>query len=199
MRFITLLCSLHVATSSDCALIEAINAWGAQVESGLRATQPPGVFTALSQRLERLRGFCGRSYPPVVQSLPVFYPFGGMDLLTAAGCFPHAPQYVLLADFPTGSAACFSEPVCAKLANESALSFFQHWANLRFSRQSTNAMRRAFARLGVLPGLVLSVRGHGRAWRMGIRGAQLGPRMHPPRDSITTTSTCHRGRLRRYV
>jgi len=87
-----------------------------------------------------------------------------MDLLTAYGCLPTAPEYVLLADFPTGDIGCFTSSACRRRATESASMFFQHWANLGFSRQSTNAMRRYFSpevegfRVGVLPAMLLCLK-----------------------------------------
>ena len=84
--------------------------------------------------------------------------FSGSDLLTARALFPHAPSYNLVADFPTGDPRCFLDAACAARANESASAFFKHWANLRFARQSTNLMRRAFATSGQLPALLLSLR-----------------------------------------
>lgn len=82
-------------------------------------------------------------------------------------------MYNLVADFPTGTPACFTDALCASKANESAFAFFQHWSNLRFARQSTNLMHSAFghvdhdaptkATAGQLGALLLSLQLMGQA------------------------------------
>ena len=122
----------------------AMNAWADAVAAHLEATVPLLLGT-LRARLDALGAFSLSTYPRRVQSLPVLYMFSGADLLTASAFFPHAPSYHLVADFPTGSPACFLDAACAARANESAAAFFKHWSNLKFARQSTSLMRRAFA------------------------------------------------------
>jgi len=78
-------------------------------------------------------------------------------LITAQALFPEAPDYHLVADFPVGHPSCFVDAACTSQANESATAFFRHWANLRYARQSTNLMRRAFERVGQLPALLVSL------------------------------------------
>jgi hypothetical protein len=140
-------------------LVYGMNRWAEAAAAHLEATSPLAVST-LRERLGSLGAFSKATFPQPIQSLPVLYMFSGSDLLTAYALFPHAPSYNLVADFPTGSPECFVDAACASRANESALAFFKHWANLRFARQSTNLMRRAFAvsESGQLPGLLLSLR-----------------------------------------
>jgi len=90
--------------------------------------------------------------------LPVLYLFSGGDFLTARAFFPTAPEYHLMADFPSGHPACFVDPACMAQANETTTAFFHHWASLKFTRQSTSVMRRAFATSGQLPALLVSLR-----------------------------------------
>jgi len=94
---------------------------------------------------------------PCPRRLPVLYLFSGADFLTARAFFPTAPEYHLVADFPPGHPACFVDPACTAQANETTTAFFRHWATLRFTRQSTNLMRRAFATSGQLPALLVSL------------------------------------------
>ena len=138
-------------------VVEAMNTWSAAAVAHLEMSTP-NLLEALRSRLHALGSFSHAVYPQVVHSLPVLYMFSGSDLLTAHALFPHAPSYHLVADFPTGTPACFVDAACAAKANESASAFFKHWANLRFARQSTNLMRRAFVSSGQLPALLLSLR-----------------------------------------
>lgn len=132
-----------VDTPATAIELAAMNAWADAALAHLEATVP-SLLDTLRERLQALGAFSHRVFPRVVQSLPVLYMFCGADLLTAHALFPHAPEYVLVADFPTGHPSCFTDATCASRANESASAFFKHWANLRFARQSTNLMRRAF-------------------------------------------------------
>ena len=138
-------------------VVDAMNAWSAAAVAHLESSSP-SLLEALRERLQALGSFSQQTFPQVVHSLPVLYMFSGSDLLTAHALFPHAPSYHLVADFPTGDPSCFLDAACASKANESASAFFKHWANLRFARQSTNLMRRAFATSGQLPALLLSLR-----------------------------------------
>ena len=134
-----------------------MNGWSQLAVASLESSQPSLVET-LRQRLGTLSRWSRDMFPQMVHSLPVLYPFSGADLLTAHAMFPNAPSYTLIADFPTGDPSCFLDAACAAKANASATAFFSHWSNLRFARQSTNLMRRAFATSGQLPALLLSLR-----------------------------------------
>ena len=153
--------SIDVATATQ---LDAMNAWARAAVAHLEATSPD-LLTTLRDRLDQLGSFSRRVFPRAIHTLPVLYMFSGSDLLTAHALFPNAPEYNLVADFPTGHPACFATPLCASRANESASAFFKHWSNLRFARQSTNLMRRAFginehgarATAGQLGALLLSL------------------------------------------
>jgi len=129
-----------------------MNAWAEQATAGLSNLE------ALHDRTAALHTFSASIFPRVVQQLPVLYMFSGADLLTAHALFPSSPEYHLVADFPVGHPSCFLDAACISQANESAIAFFQHWAKLKYARQSTNLMRRAFDRVGHLPVLLVSLR-----------------------------------------
>ena len=176
--------------SAPCELIEEMNKWAASSAKSLTAAFPAAV-AALHGRVATLNSFCAGVFPQVVHSLPVLYLFSGMDLLTAHGCFPHAPQYALLADFGTGDPECFASPSCLLRANESAFTFFQHWANLGFSRQSTNVMRRTFAsKVGVLPALLLCLRLIGET----ASSVRIGEVRLPPNSTNAEVAIGRKGR-----
>jgi hypothetical protein len=99
------------ASPSSAPLLEgmrsfAAEAWASQQASGHR--QRP-VADGVRRRLASLRNFSAARLPEAVRArrLPVFYPFCGADLLTAAGLFPGAPRYVLVSAMPVGDPACF--------------------------------------------------------------------------------------------
>lgn len=144
-------------TAASFALVDGMNAWAARAVADLEASSP-SLTRRLRERLEEVGRFSRASLPLVTHALPVLYLFSGSDLLTAAALFPTAPDYTLVADLPHGEPACFLEPACMARANASSHAFFAHWEGLRFARQSSNSMRRAFARTGVLPALLLSLR-----------------------------------------
>ena len=144
--------------------VDAMNAWARAAGANLEPTSP-SVLRMLHDRLEKLGSFSHRVFPRVIHALPVLYMFSGSDLLTAHALFPNAPEYNLVADVPTGHPSCFTSPLCASRANDSASAFFKHWSNLRFARQSTTLMRKAFgtnedgafASAGQLGALLLSL------------------------------------------
>ena len=136
--------------------LAALNAWAAQAAAELEADTK---VEALHERISALSDFSAHVFPRVVHALPVLYMFSGSDLLTAMALFPMAPEYHLVADFAPGHPACFIDPACIAQANETTTAFFRHWASLKFARQSTNLMRRAFATsTGQLPALLVSLR-----------------------------------------
>lgn len=53
-------------------------------------------------RVQRMERWAGSEITPVVGSAPVFYPFGGPDLLHAAALFPESSTYVLIGLEPPG-------------------------------------------------------------------------------------------------
>ena len=81
---------------------------------------------ALHNRTEAMGRFTQHVYPPAVHTLPVLYPFAGVDLLTAHALFPHAPEYSLLADLPLGNLSCVAHRACRKQAVRAAIDFFTH-------------------------------------------------------------------------
>ena len=104
-----------VTSETPSHLVQSMNAWAGANAAALRVAAPAAV-TALENRMDMLGKFCGSNFPRLAHSLPVLYLFSGMDLLTAHGCFPRAPRYILLADFPTGHTACFGSPTCLRRA-----------------------------------------------------------------------------------
>lgn len=135
--------------------VNAMNAWAAQAAAALTAD---ARTDALHERMSALGAFGMNTFPRVVHALPVLYMFSGSDLLTAMALFPTAPEYHLVADFAPGHPACFLDAACIAQANETTTAFFRHWASLRYARQSTNLMRRAFATAtGQLPALLVSL------------------------------------------
>ena len=132
-----------------------MNAWAAQAANELE--RGTASVEALRERVAALSEFSSGAFPAMTRGLPVLYMFSGTDLITAQALFPEAPDYHLVADFPVGHPSCFVDAACTSQANESATAFFRHWANLRYARQSTNLMRRAFERVGQLPALLVSL------------------------------------------
>ena len=134
----------------------AMNEWATLTARQIE-TEGASDGNALRERIDVLSNFSSSVLPKMIRQLPVLYLFSGMDLITAHALFPAAPAYHLSADLPAGHPSCFVDVRCLSQANASALAFFQHWSNLRYTRQSTNLMRRAFERVGVLPALILSL------------------------------------------
>ena len=85
--------------------------------------------------------------------LPVIYPFSGADLVTAAGLFPDAPAYMLIAEFKPGQRRSLYEAA----AQESALKWLGHVHARNFEFSVTREMRSFFDDVGVLPTLLLVV------------------------------------------
>ena len=135
--------------------LQAMNTWAEIVATQLETSSS---IASLRERITALSDFSTSNFPRTTHGLPVLYMFSGTDLITAHALFPNAPEYHLVADFPVGHPSCFLDAACTSQANESATAFFKHWANLRFARQSTNLMRRAFERVGQLPALLVSLR-----------------------------------------
>ena len=78
-----------ITTSASHLAVEAMNAWSSAAVAHLQLSSP-SLLEALRERLGVLGHFSRATFPQVVHSLPVLYPFSGSDLLTAYALFPHA-------------------------------------------------------------------------------------------------------------
>ena len=145
---------------SDAAMEAAMRAWMASPELDIAARFPDDA-KVLADRLAAQRAWGEGSLPATAhgRTLPVFYAFSGMDLLTAAGFFPDSPDYTLLAEFSVGDEFCFTRPDCVEQATASAVGWFRHVAERHFRTTNTKTMLELFAPpVGVLPALLLSLR-----------------------------------------
>jgi LPS sulfotransferase NodH len=111
-----------------------------------------------------------------------------MDMVTAAGLFPHSSEYTLLAEFPFGSFDCFKHSSCRDKATTSAKDWFGHVGARSFAYSVTTEMKRYFGEVGVLPSLLFTmnqlgyvVKGgkieeHGKASSITIEGCKSNGR-----------------------
>ena len=129
-------------------------------------------FSLLTNRTAVLSDFTARAFPARVQTQPVLYPFGGMDLLNAYAAFPNAPAFALMANLPLGwpdAKLCFHSAECAALARASAVGFLRHTHQYELAWTSTEKMAKLFGKrfkldtgeslvVGILPSLLLCAR-----------------------------------------
>ena len=135
------------------AFVHRSNFWGAFAP---RAGQ---AMEALTRRLEAQATWSAEAVPAASASLPVFYPFSGMDLITAAGVLPNASAFTLAARYPVGRPSCFTIRPCAAAAARAATSWFRHAAGRHFRTSNTKEMAAIFdnSSTGVLPAMLLSI------------------------------------------
>ena len=103
--------------------------------------------------------FMAHRTPPKLRTLPVFYPFSGVDLWWATALFPHAPRYVMLAYLPLGNLEPFADSGCRDFYAYIHGKFYGGAAFNHFAWTSTTDMLRRFesapwestARPGVSP------------------------------------------------
>ena len=110
-------------SSADTA--RAINHWAARFK-GERERKSATALAAFRARAQQLHGF-GHNVLPTVnvpKTSPVLYIFSGMDIATALSFFPHAAEFVLIAEWEPGDLTCFESPDCAHVATTSAKSMF---------------------------------------------------------------------------
>ncbi len=112
---------------------------------------------------------------PLLQSSPVFYPFGGPDALTLALCFPQSPTYVMVGLEPAGTLPKLSQierrgvtkylaEMRETVASELSRSFF-------VTRQMDHQLRGQVTDGVLLPILHLLVRMHNTV--LGLRYVRL--------------------------
>ena len=112
-------------SSADTArgAVHAINRWAARFK-GERERKSASALAAFRARAQQLHGF-GHNVLPTVnvpKTSPVLYIFSGMDIATALSFFPHAAEFVLIAEWEPGDLTCFESPDCAHVATTSAKS-----------------------------------------------------------------------------
>ena len=129
-------------------LVEAMRSWQ---DETLKRIVPMRTYALLQERRHNLIRFANSVLsPPRLASedrRPVFYPFSGCDLFTAAALFPNASRYALLASLPFGDPHCFLESNCRRaafiLVREYLLAWRVHWcsseARYRFATGTPHA------------------------------------------------------------
>ncbi len=139
----------------------------------------PGTARLLQSRLATQSQWSRKALPAHLHQSPVMYIFSGMDLVTAAGFFPNAPEYLLVAELHPGTLECYESPGCASHAGHSARSWLGHVSGHSFSSSSTGVMMSYFKEPhGILPSLLLSLSLLGR----DIVGAALSHAPGPNRS-----------------
>ena len=174
---------LALATASSSGMQEAaahaINGWAARFKEA-RERKGATALAAFRARAQQLHGF-GHNVLPTVnvpKTSPVLYIFSGMDIATALSFFPHAAEFVLIAEWEPGDLTCFEYPDCANVATTSAKSMITALTdnpNYQSSRLQKSAFEMQVNRqdadgrsrpgtspIGVLPSMVgiLALAGH---------------------------------------
>ena len=156
------------------AVVDAMRSWGEEARATLRSRS-----SLVDAWLEQLRAFGRKALPRQALSLPVFYPFAGADLLTAAALFSQASRFVLLSQLDVGEPLCFVDAACRNASMHATLGvrgfakpwspsepFMRMWQTQGFAWTQTTNMRRNFntswggantVPLGVLPVMLLSL------------------------------------------
>ena len=135
--------------------LDATNAWIVGAVRNLRRRKP-GLWPRVQARVAELSTFTAGVFPAEVFTHPVFYPFGGADLVTAHGLFPFAREIFLQSSIRAGRFACFLSAQCSHLATNSVVGFFDHWlgSNTNMSWAGTGTMEKVFV-VGALPTLLV--------------------------------------------
>ena len=135
--------------------LNATNAWIVEAVRNLRRRKP-GLWPRVQARVAELSTFTAGVFPAEVFTHPVFYPFGGADLVTAHGLFPSAREIFLQSSIRAGRFACFLSAQCSHLATHSVVGFFDHWlgSNTNMSWAGTGTMEKVFV-VGALPTLLV--------------------------------------------
>jgi len=112
---------LPVPTARQAA--QAVNRWAVSFKSEMKGKNGAALDT-FRARAQQLHGFGHNVFPTarVPENSPVLYLFSGMDITTAHSFFPHAAEFVLLAEWEPGELSCFEYPDCASAATKSAKS-----------------------------------------------------------------------------
>ena len=157
--------STCVVRSHAPKLTAAMQHWAAQWR-GLAREAKSSDHVSLAAHLHTLRRMVRDQLPKKLAELPLFYPLGGADLLTAAAVAPNATHHILSAALPLGDPACFLSTACRTFAKRAVMLYFRYWSFKHFAWTETAQMQRWLedepatglnASLGVLPVLVASL------------------------------------------
>ena len=78
------------------------------------------------------------------KTLGVYYPFSGVDIVSAITYFPDAPKYTLTSELPAGAP-------CSDCALKACQWYETHWIRHHYAWSETARMKLAFSKYGVMP------------------------------------------------
>lgn len=157
---------VRVATDGE---IDAMRKFAELVERSCRHKYGASSFNKLARHVEVIEQWRALHLTQVPKRLSGVYLFSGMDLATLVGFQPLGKSYTLLAEFKPGDWACLLQPECSARALDSAVSWYGHVLARDFLFSVTVEMRAFFAKVGVLPAILLNAQllGHevvGATW-----------------------------------
>ena len=187
-------------SSADTTLgaAHAMNRWAARFKQE-RERKGATALAAFRARAQQLHGFGHNALPTVnvPKTSPVLYIFSGMDIATALSFFPHAAEFVLIAEWEPGDVTCFKYSDCANVATTSAKSMItaltenpnyqssrlqKSTFEMQVNRRDVDGQPQPGTRpIGVLPSMVgfLALAGHSFV---------AAERLKPPLNGIALTT-----------